>query len=704
VSATKAEQIVDLVVARLGTVDGTGTYDTDLRGRVYSADQMTPTAMATTPKVVVGFDSISPGAGLRERDVAISIDVFADADYAAARGITARALLLRMHSDIDAAMYLARYSASLISHQRFVGAAIHRAEDGGTLNGLTMRFDVTYSELGEDEEVDPPPEPPMVPWPNENATRFHDGALRVQPVWMVKHGDLIRYCVSRDEMLTFDQSSWHKLFAYVLRAPQNITPANLTGDTLMDRPEWGARIYRNAAWDRLGHDPMDGIAEPVFRTLLPSPNIHQLQKAGVQPLYIPRVGQSDLFIGYGWLHNATTRHTLREEVVASGDVVHTLRFGMTAGATLVQWEVADATLGVSRNIVNSAESGFGREIQVALHTIDFNEPPSPTDTGQQNPTQGGSAYGNYQNGNGMSPPEAHPLGPNFRLEGILACGSPVASFTVRDEPLGGKSFDAVTCPLNFQSDRYGAEINRDTVLSRTGEVFPCNPVIWPTTLFRTRVWAAYKGDARVVRYDSWLDTAIDWTCVLNPYYPQIQTAFVALNQDRTGWFNRAHFFDPATQVATDITADADLWASAQAVRKFLIGREGVYRTHPSPVARWGDCPFTTRHSSIIYESQADGLCFGFYCNVADNQDATRQQELEVVSHPSPTAFPSATAADFGLMTSSDDRHQNRATGVNAKPDTTPPGVHGPWTTFFVVGSLAIVKAKIRALYIAGELP
>ena len=284
-SATKAEQIVDLIVARLGTiVDGTGTYDTDLRGRVFSADQMTPTAMATTPKVVVGFESINPGDGLRERDVAVSIDVFADADYAAARGLTARALLLRMHSDIDAAMFLARYTASLISQQRFVGAAIHRSEDGGTLNGLTMRFDVTYSEIGEGEAIDPPPEPPNVPWPNENPTRFHDGALRLQPVWMVKHGDLIQYCVSRAEMLTFAQSSWHKLFCYVLRAPQNITPANLTGDTLLDRPTWGAPVYRNAAWDRLGPDAMDGITTPVFRTLLPSPNIHQLQKAGVQPI------------------------------------------------------------------------------------------------------------------------------------------------------------------------------------------------------------------------------------------------------------------------------------------------------------------------------------------------------------------------------------------------------------------------------------
>lgn len=702
-TATKAEQIVDLVVARLGTIiDGTGTYDTDLRDRVFSADQMTPTAMATTPKVVVGFESITQGAGLRERDVAISIDVFADADYAAARGITARALLLRMHSDIDAAMFLARYSASLISHQRFVGAAIHRAEDGGTLNGLTMRFDVTYSELGEDEEVDPPPEPPMVPWPNENPTRLHDGALRVQPVWMVKHGELIRYCVSRDEMLTFEQSSWHKLYCYVLRAPQNITPANLTGDTLLDRPDWGVPVYRNAAWDRLGPDAMDGITAPAFRTLLPSPNVHQLQKAGVQPIYIPRVGQSDLFIGYGWLHNATTRHTLREEIITGSAVHHTMRFGMSAGGSLVEWVVNDTTLGANRQILNNANNGFGREVQVALFGFDHNEAPGPNDTGQQNPTQGGVAYGNGTRTNSMAAPEVHPLGHGLSIpEGILACGSPVASFVEQDEPLGGKSFTALCCPLDFVSDRFASQINRETVYSRPGEYFLTNPIIWPTTLLKTKVWAAHKGDDRVVRFDSWFDAAIDWTNPLNANYPQFSAGFVSLNQDSTGWFNRAHFYDPATDTITDISADANLWNSSSGFRQFDIGRDGVHRL--GPTTRWGDCPFSSRHSAMIFESAVDGLCFGFYANVADNQDPLRTQEIEVTSNPSPTPMPSPTAAAYGLTFSCDTRHRNRSTGVGGKPDTTPPGLYGPYTSFFVVGDLATVRAKIRALYLAGEL-
>lgn len=145
-SATKAEQIVDLVVSTLSAVDGTGAYDTDLRGRVFAADQVTTVQMRTSPTVVVGFDSIDAGTGLRERNLSVAIDVFADADYAAERGVSVRSLLLRIRTDIEAALYAVRYSAPLLSHQEFQGASILRAEDGTTQNGITMRFQFVYTE------------------------------------------------------------------------------------------------------------------------------------------------------------------------------------------------------------------------------------------------------------------------------------------------------------------------------------------------------------------------------------------------------------------------------------------------------------------------------------------------------------------------------------------------------------------------------
>jgi hypothetical protein len=145
-SATKAEQIVDLVVTTLSAVDGTGAYDTDLRGRVFAADQVTPIQMRTSPTVVVGFDAIDAGTGLRERNLAVAIDVFADADYAAARGVSVKSLLLRIRTDIEAALYAVRYTAPLLSHQEFQGASLLRAEDGTTQNGITMRFQFVYTE------------------------------------------------------------------------------------------------------------------------------------------------------------------------------------------------------------------------------------------------------------------------------------------------------------------------------------------------------------------------------------------------------------------------------------------------------------------------------------------------------------------------------------------------------------------------------
>lgn len=705
IATAKAELIVDAVVEVLDQIDGTGTYDADLRGHVFVADQVTETSLQATPVVLVSFDAVDEGDGLRERAISIGIDVFVDADYAASRGVPLRSLLLRIHSDIEAAMYAARYSHQLLSHQTFQGSSLLRAEDGSAQNGLTMRFRCEYSEINEDEPEpdDPAPVPPLW-WPNENTKRLHDGALRVQPVWLVNDGGRIVYCVSRAEMLTFAPELWHSLHCYVLRAPQDITPANLTGDTLLDRPEWGTPVYRNAAWDVLGPAPMDGITDPVFRTLAPNDVPAQLEKAGVRPIYIPRTGESDLLLGYGWLHQATTRHTLREEIVTGTDVNHTFHFGMSAGGSLVEWVVDDTAIGANRNIVNNANNGFGREIQVALYGFDHAEPPGPNDSGQQNPTQGGVAYGNKTGQNAMSPPEVHPLGAGFALESILACGSPVVSFTVTNEPLGGKSFDTLCCPVDFVSDRYEPSVNRETVYSRPGEYFLTNPIIWPTTLLRTRVWANYKGDDRVVRFDSWLDLAAEWTNPLNGYFPQMSAAFVSLNHDNSGWFNKLHVADPATDTLTEWTGQSDLWDMTPALRQFVIGQEGVYRLSPGPATRILDCPFTTRHAALIAESTDDDLCFGFYSNLADNTDSMRTQEFEVVSIPSPSPAPSSTAANYGLMVSSDTRHQHRETGQYGKPYKTPPGVYGPFTTYFVVGDLATVRAKIRALYLAGELP
>lgn len=145
-SATTAEQIVDRVVAVLGAVDGTGVYDTDLRGKVFAADQITPVSMNATPLVLIGYDSIDPATGLRERTMTVAVDVFVDADYASTRGLAVRALLLRIRRDIEVALHAVRYSESLLRHQRLSGAALNQPEAGATRNSLTMRFAITFTE------------------------------------------------------------------------------------------------------------------------------------------------------------------------------------------------------------------------------------------------------------------------------------------------------------------------------------------------------------------------------------------------------------------------------------------------------------------------------------------------------------------------------------------------------------------------------
>lgn len=543
-------------------------------------------------------------------------------------------------------------------------------------------------------------------WPDNNTTRFHDAALRVCPVYQIKIGNHIKWAFSREEMLLFDPSLWHKRYAYILRAPQDITPANLTGDFLLDRPEWGIPIYRNSTWDVLSNKPLDGNPVPVARALGTPPQL--LLEAGVVPIYVPDqalVGDAKGFeishkgsktmLGYGWLINTTTRHNRVTRTIPGSTVTHKFEFGLAGGGGIYSWEISDATLGVTRNVVNNANNGFGREIQVALFSQDWNEPPGPNDTGHINPTQNGTTYGDprpSQNGLG----ETNPIYP-FTLENLLGPGSPVISFDENDEPDGGRSFDVWCCPLDFQHDRYAIEINRDTQWSRTGETFPDRPIIWPTCLFRSRTWAAFRGDERVVQFTSWVKTAVDFTNYLNATYPFFSACHVALINDTVGWMNKGYLYDPAVDAIIDISGISDLW-SPGSYRSFELAVDGVYRLNPAPVTLVSPTPFKTMWAGFIAESTADGLCVGFLWAQADNQDRHRTHWAQFVvdmrgaQQPPPTASPA-------LYFSANTHRLMRSGGPSPKPRPFLPGLYGPYYHYLVVGNLATVRTKMRDLYV-----
>lgn len=144
--SVKAELIVQAVVAVLGAVDGTGDYTTDLRGRVYEDNSVEPVSGGPTPHIMVGFESISRATGLRERSIGITIDALVDADHIADASISPQAALLRIERDIEVALYQARYTVDLLSHQTFEGANRVRGDDGQTRTGVTMRFSFVFTE------------------------------------------------------------------------------------------------------------------------------------------------------------------------------------------------------------------------------------------------------------------------------------------------------------------------------------------------------------------------------------------------------------------------------------------------------------------------------------------------------------------------------------------------------------------------------
>lgn len=546
-------------------------------------------------------------------------------------------------------------------------------------------------------------------WPNENPTRFHDASLRICPIYQIKIGNHIKFAFTREEMLLFDPSLWHKRYAYVLRAQQDIVPVHLTNDTLMDRPEWGIPIYRNSTWDVLSRQPLDGDPNPVCRVFGPPDAL--LTEAGLKPIAFPRPtphGQNeglriadagdDMTLGWGWIQDTTTRHNKVTKVVNGPDVNHSVEFAMAAGGGIFSWEVDDTVLGVTRNIINTANNGFGRELQVALFTQDWNEPPGPTDTGHQNPTQNGTTYGDprpSQNGLG----QANPIFP-FTLESLLGSGSPVISFDETEEEDGGTSFDVRCCPMDFQQDRYATEVFRDTNLSLVGETYPVNPILWPTCLFRVKTWVNYKGDDRVAQYVSWVNTKVDFNNYLNANYPFFSACHLSLINDQVGWMNQGYFYDPVSQVLTDISGIADLWSLGN-FRSWEVGKDGVYRLNPGPTTRIMDCPFGTHWACFIAESTVDGLCVGMVFAMADNQDAARTQwiqtavDLRGVATPPPTASPA-------LYIAANTHRLRRDGGPSPKPRPFVPKEYGPYYHYLVFGDLATVQAKVRALYLAGE--
>lgn len=141
--------ILGVVLSALKGIDGTGSYSTDLGGRVHEVDLGKEPNFVVTPVVTVSFANIDPGSTPNAREMAVQVDCVVNADYAAKLGVAVQSALLLVHRDIERAMAVARDTTvdnvPVAQNLVFAGTARPDPDDASGENGFIQIWRVRYS-------------------------------------------------------------------------------------------------------------------------------------------------------------------------------------------------------------------------------------------------------------------------------------------------------------------------------------------------------------------------------------------------------------------------------------------------------------------------------------------------------------------------------------------------------------------------------
>lgn len=392
-------------------------------------------------------------------------------------------------------------------------------------------------------------------------------------------------------------------------------------------------------------------------------------------------------LGFGWLIAAgEDMHNVTQHTVTVGTATHTIDVSMGAGGMLSQWRTVDT--GIDQQHLNmggtsAAAMGFERGVQSAVRAVaSQDEELSYT----FNPRQGGDLFSPSMAGAWHTPPPtaAH----------VLLCGgAPVIRATRSVASNGQVTLDITTLPLDrdpdgrFWSYFYGLGAYQ-SMFAGGGYGRPAACV---GLLMHTRWTFCWGGAAHIHRCDVWFDLGVELgdatVCermpVFNPCEMSLRTGS-NVNQE-------CYVYDGAAQTRTTIHSNGTLWPTAGNSKSLVIDGEAASVRDPyaqvltnclssgrgGPYFRStdGSCVGMFAHTSVF--SQV-GKLWGYYMEPYNNASASPTRFVD----PRHLLMPVSGAAHPRLVTPSP---------VNPK------GVLGPFTTFVLTGTQAVLEANMRLL-------